>query len=449
MRKSFKPILLVAFSFILLLIIFSCKKDEDVTRAPDEKNFSVTVNNRYDYCWVVLNSLNGKEVLDYQKIDGSGTADFGKLNTQITVSIIWVDSINYSGSNSSINIVSYFNVTCGDWKFEGKNIYSDDPLGELDLQMVYPEDNYGFLQYSIAPSSSYYINAPSGGSYNHAQSIISLEEGNKISLYATVVGVDGGYCNWLIDQEFLLNSANEFMLELDKPLDSKVITYNRPVSSFYFYGQNNNRNTKLLIDRHDHTHPIAPSELTIYYPDNIPVDEFSLSLFGSNENNFYHYSANFDASNGIENNIEIPEASIVGEYDSETDKIYNIEINGVADAIIGLWTYHEQNSGFVFWEVFVESSKDELYRSVLPQEVLDDIGEDINMLGIADFGIVDYNTTKSLSDIVERFYMSNLSMDKYYSTYYRSGHGFDKTDNKICSFNSFEEGIKWVQSNND
>jgi hypothetical protein len=119
-------------SIIVLLIGIgllnsSCKKDEDNTNNNPSSNFSVRFVDGYlsDYGWVVLHSLDGKEVIDYKKIVGDGIADFGEIDEgKVTVSTVRINTYSYDKGydRKYIFINSDYSSPTGNWTFKGGGI---------------------------------------------------------------------------------------------------------------------------------------------------------------------------------------------------------------------------------------------------------------------------------------------------------------------------------------
>lgn len=444
---------ILAVTIALLLAAPSCKKDDDNNGT--SKHFSMSFQDGYldDYGWVVLHNPDGTEVIDYKKIEGDGTADFGEINGGIiSTTIIRVDTINYGNgyTGTYIYLYSYFASPCGNWKFKGGS-YSDDPLGTADITMTYPEDNYNeyFLNTTSTGHNSEQV--PPGG-LNQQYNVYYLDEGNKYSLYGAVMQGNGGWCNWLLNQNFQLYQTNYYSFELNKTLSQVNVTTSKPLDYFYLNGFYNDRNSDLRLYRKSYYNTTSGEETnhTVYVPENMPVSHLLFNGSYSGDNTSYNYRKFFDMQQGLPGNIEIPHQTISATYNESTDEIYNIQVNGTADQVSGNWGFWDNSGSNAFsisWYVYANWDYPSLQRPVLPQEIRDEIGEEIYLLECYRIVLNDFNTTSNLADIVNYFFINEVPTSQRYDESFSYYYYFDQYKSRDFNQRKEEHNDPRIQNN--
>ena len=421
-----KQLLVPGMLAVIIALLFtapSCKKDDDKNLTT---HFSVTFQNGHidDYGWVVLHNLDGTEVIDYKKIEGDGVADFGDINGGLaTVTRIIVDTITYGNGDkaTAIYIYSDYASPCGNWIFKGSD-YSDESMGMANITMTYPDDNYNeyFLQTTSMGKRSYEVPLDR---INTQMEVRRLDDGNKYSMYGAVISDNGGYCNWLLDQNFQLYQVNYYNLELNKALKKVNFTTSKPFSSYYVDAYCNDRESDLQLFRelYNNSAPNGETNHNAILPSNMPVSHMSFRGSYSGDNHGYNYSKFYDMSQGLPGNIDIPDKTITAIYNESTDEITNIQLNGTADQISGRWYYYEISGTddlYISWYVHDNWDYQSIKRPVLPQEILSDIGNEINMMNCVLIGFSDYNTTASHADIINQIFVNGVPASQRYDEYF-------------------------------
>ena len=434
----------ILLSLLIILIFSSCKKDEDNKYRAGNKDkpnqFSVTIDygDNYDYYWVVLHNLNGTEVFDYKKLEGNGTASFAGVNENlITVTIAKIKTDNKKTSNTYISISSFIAAPFGIWKFGSTNSGNGELLGTADISMTYDNSSYDSYTFSTS-SSSYYTRSQIVplNIINIQKSIFRLNEGNKISFYAALFDENGGNCNWQLNQDFQLNETNYYSFEINKTLNSKTVSTNKPFSNVFLSGYSNGRKTQLPLFYFSDENGNPNTENDLLYPFDIPVNELRFSGNNGYEAEFnYYYSKYYDALEGLPNNIEIPTTTISAIYDEINNEFSNISLNGTADMISGEWSfYHSDENGRmrVSWYVHGNYNVNKIRKPTLPQEILDEIGGEISLLEANSIYFSDYNTTSNFVDVVNRFTIIDVPFNQNYDEYYRGSYLFNNNKYLSC-----------------
>ncbi|MEA3444827.1 MAG: hypothetical protein U9R19_08905 [Bacteroidota bacterium] len=407
-KKSMIAILCFAF------LISGCNKDNS-----DSKSLSFCFKDGYikDHGWVVLHNLSGTEVIDYKRVEKDGYVSFGKIDeSSVTISYIVIEKVNGDkGQNKFIDINSYYDVPIGNWKIENYK-FSKESLGTANISMTYPQSNYN--EYFLSTSDNY-INStevPTGG-INHVLETHRIEDGDKYSIYGSVLNNDGGYCGWLLDQDFYSNQVNYYYLALDRPLNIADVTSSQPLHDIYLYGCRYQPYSSLRVFKKRYNELPQNEEINhkLYYPENMPVDKWMLRCFYNPEGSSCGYTKFFDKEQGLPENLIIPNNNIIATYDEYNDEITNIQINGTADNIFGRWSYYQyDDSIFIYWKVYANRDRLKISKPQLPFEVIQDIGETLNNMECDYVGIIDYNTTSNHADIINRFFISDILKDELY-----------------------------------
>ncbi len=426
MKNKSNISLAIFFGVLFLLIISSCKKDQDNDDTNQSNQFSVSIDygNAYDYYWVILHNLDGTEIVDYKKLEGNGTVNFGVINENlVTATIVRVDSVLFS-YEPFIYISTDYSVPNGNWKVS--NGWGKGSLGMAGITLSFASGNYNSYLYGSSTTYLTSQNVPDN-EICLAHGVAKLDFGNKFSFYGAVYSNNGGYCNWLLHQPFQLNNTNSYTLQLNKMLDLKTIVASKPINSFKLYGNMNDRNIQLLM--YDWSDTNSLEELGIKYPSEMPITSFKLLGEGGDEDCKYYYSKYVNSSEGIPNNLVIPNTTLIASYDELNEEFINISINGTADKILGQWIYSLFNFNekkFVYWNVNSNFNSTTLKRPLLPQEVIDDIGDVINLMEPSFIGTFDYNTTSNHLDIIKRFYIDDIPDNQKYDESFSYLYEFDK-----------------------
>ncbi len=409
-------------SFFLLMVIItlaitSCKKNNV------SKSFSVEFKNGYgyDYGWVILHNLDGTEVSDYKKLEGDGIADFGEINEEfVTVTMISIDTIN-----NTAGITSDYACPIGHLIFTGNN-YKVQSQGVANITMTYPGDSYDEYVLAMPDDWEGSENVPYD-MVNTQNNVHYLNEGNKYSIYGAVLKGNSGYCNWLLDQSFQLSQTNYYTMELNKPIAIVNFTTSRPLDYFFLYGCWNQRNSDLMLYRKYYWDNGTSGETNhdAYLPENMPLSDMMFSGSFSKDNNFNSYLKYYSNQQGLPYEIEIPEKIITAVYNESADEMIDIQVTGKADQIFGLW-YGFENDHDISWLVYANWDQTSIKRPVLPDEIINDLGNDLNILKPFYTGLLDYNTTSSQTDIINRFFIENVPLNERYSEYYQSYYLFSQ-----------------------
>jgi hypothetical protein len=418
--------LAVLFGLFIILSSQSCKKDDDKNdnnNTNQSKNLSFTYENYYyDYLWVILHNSDGSEVVDFKKVNGNGVADFGTITGGIaTYSIVKVDTSVYKKDEifTYVYIQTFYNAPCIDWKY----IYSSsnhDSLGYAEIIMTYPEGIYGGYLISSNYFSTSSTSVPSDG-VQKSYAIHDVDEGSKISLYGVVYSSSGGYCNWLLNQDFQQNQVNTYNLDLTNSFVAKTLNSNLPLDYISCSGFINQRKTRLNMFGKSYYDGYGNGETDhlINIPDNIPLEEFSLYGSSFGDNSGYIYRKYYNQAQGVPADFEIPLKSVSASYDQTTNTINNIQVNGQVDQVLGNWYYDDYSSFYLSWRVNANYDVTTLKTPTLPQEVINELGIATNMILASSIGIYDLDVTKNFADLVNRNGMAQpppYNQSFYYET---------------------------------
>lgn len=296
------------------------------------------------------------------------------------------------------------------------------------------------MQYSSSSGHGYSSGNLPENMFNTQLNISRLENDNKISFYAAVYSESGGYYNWVFKQDFILNSTNYYSMELDNPIDSKIVNLNKSYNHFWLHGFLNNRLNRLTLYSKNYYGAVPQNSVELFYPFNIPVEEFRVAVINDEEDNYTAYAKFMDAAEGVQEDIVIPETSVSSLYDVTHDvthdEITNIQVNGTTDYIMGNWLYSSniaKDWDVMYWSVRKNNNASTIKRPVLPSEVYNELGIDESQIEIECLEIMDYNTTTSLSEVVSRFNIYRLPYEELYDEYYysRLNLGIQKRDEKL------------------
>ncbi len=403
---------------VVILSISSCKKDDDNGNGNDSYPFSVELKDGYfrDYGYVVLHSLDGKQVIDYKKIVGDGIADFGKLNEdKVTVTTIRIESLK---SGEYIRIYTDLSSPTGHWIFNGETS-GDQTETKADITMNYPNENFQILMLSstLGYNYSYSVNVPDDQT-NREFKLTGFQSGDKLSIYGAVYTQQGGYYNWLPDQSFQPNITNYYSFEADKQIDNKFVSINKPIYNFGLSGFTKSRsgqNSFKLFKYNNYTEPFT--NINVRYPFNLSLTDLLLLCSGNTSDGWFSYTNFINPSEPVPDNITIPGKSITAEYNSLNDEITNIQISGESDQTGAIWSYsvHDPDYLRVNWFVYAENDIPALKRPELPQEIMNDIGDKISLLKVTSILLTDYDLTSSHADIIKRFFIEDVPVYERYN----------------------------------
>lgn len=409
-------------SISLLLISSSCNKDENNEDENDTvtiEPFSVQFLNGYgkDYGWIVLHSLDGSQILDYKKYVGDAMVDFGNVNSPITVTTIRVDTTSSMDKDISyyVNMATDIASPAGNWIFNNTSYYSTN-LGHADITLNYPENDYSYLFTSCYgfTSSTYNIH-PEETNLNF--DINFLDPTGNFSFFSYVTSEDGSLCNWSLDNTFQTTGTNFYSLYLNKPLSEKIITSNLPLTHLYLSAYWNQRDSYLRISHSDIT--TQELERKVLYPVDMPAEEMQLRAYIISDNYQSFYVKYEDYSNNLPDAIQIPESSLTASFSEDNQAISNIQVSGNTDQVRGYWGYSDVTmDNLINWKVYANKNITQLSRPGLPQEITDEIGFLIDQMEIYSVAMMDYNTTQSHTDIINRFFIQNVPINQRYDESY-------------------------------
>lgn len=426
------------------LFICSCEKDED-NNDDETYEFSVQFVDGYgrDYGWVVLHNGEGTAVSEYKKYVGDALVDFGEINSsKVTITCVMVDTSQtpFMTTAYDIDIASDYISPAGKWIFTGNN-RSDESLGNADITMHFPNGNYsGFLlsQTEGTLSSSEVPGEP----ISLIRTVHRLEENNKYSMFGAVYAGKGGLCGWLLNQNFQLNQTNFYEFDLTQNLFNKTINANRPIAAARIYGCWNQRKSRLYVNLENN--PNMTNDVAVSYPDTLPNTEWYLSLIASDPDGVSYYDKYYDKSSGLPDMVNIPEHSVTASYNETNKEIYNIQIAGTPDHLCGYWTHIDMDN-YIRWRIYSSITRTSLKQFVLPDEVIQEIGDKIDLLGIQYVGITDYNSTNSHDDIINRFFIQNVPVYERYEENHFFTHYLYSSKNKninsateLYNFNEYD-----------
>lgn len=449
MKIKFSPgrhaYLLITFFFVLI-IYTGCKKSDHGDDSNGTYPFSVEFKDSYceDFGYVILHSLDGTQVMDYQKIEGDGIADFGMLEeSRVTVTMVRIDTFQSKGDlGYYIYIDSDIASPAGDWVFRGVPRKYDNT--KADITVRYPEDNYESLLIYMTHSYhwEYTKNVPSGP-FNETWYIYNTDPDTKVDLYASVLTQTGGYCNWLFDQNIQEFNTNYFDLELDKPVNIKPVSFSKAIDRTILSGFNKikDENHYFRIFYHYDTSPLFT--VNIKYPFDIPVSDLYLSSRGETYNSMWYYTFYFNPATGLPDQVDIPNTSVYADYNEITEEFTNIQVNGTADNIVASWIYNADKAyEFIHWRVHTENTTTTIRRPVLPKDIKIELGPNLNLMEAYQIGIFDYDETSSHADIIHRFFIEDIpAYDRYdeafsYFYYLPTQHSSNKKPIEFDRYNA-------------
>lgn len=423
------------FLFVCSLFIFSCDKDEDNNDEAEQYEFSVQFVDGYgrDYGWVVLHNSDGTAVSEYKKYVGDALVDFGEVNSSnVTITCVMIDTFQtpFLTTGYSIDITSDYTSPAGKWIFTGDN-QSKGSLGTADVTMHYPNNNYSGYIISHTSGTQSSSSVPQGEVYV-TDYVYRLEENNKCSMFGAVYAEKGGLYGWLLDQEFQLNQTNEYDFELNQTLTNKTINANKPIGAARLQACWNQRNSRLYVNLTSNWY--TSNDVEVCYPHDMPNSEWYLRLIASDPNGcgYAHYDKYYNKSSGLPDMVNIPDHTVTASYNESTNEINNIEISGTPDQICGYWTYSDMDD-YYNWRIHSPTNKTTLKQPVLPDEVIQEIGDKIDMMFIYYVMITDYNTTNSHEDIINKFFIQNVPVyerydERFYFTHYLDDPKSNNTD---------------------
>jgi hypothetical protein len=449
-------------SIIVLLIGIgllnsSCKKDKDDNNNNLSNNFSVRLADGYfsDYGWVVLHSLDGKEVIDYKKIVGDGIAKFNDINSDlVTVTIVDVfeyDCINLQ-TGKYVVISTDFAAPIGDWVLRGPGDNSVQ-LGTAQISMTYPTGNYNEYFLSTTNGSNYSNNVPASEViFNELFS--TLDDGAQYSIYGAVIGEDDSYCNWALDQDYSTNNPNIYNLELNKVTDEVDFTTSQILSYITIDGYCDQRASEIaLFSNYYHYSPNGASDHKAYFPLDMPIAELFICGRYFKANNVHDFCRFYDMSEGIPDYVDVDGSFISAQYNSSIGTVTDIQISEPADVIRADWNYYNienenETELMLHWLVYVDSEAPTISRPVLPQSILTSIGLNIDEMNVLGLSLANYNTVSSHAEMIKRFYIDDVPLvqrfdEAGYSYYFFEGDRKMGIDRKEMDRSKTKNYFNW------
>ena len=265
------------------------------------------------------------------------------------------------------------------------------------MNINFSQNNYedyvlSFPQYSL---SGHLDQAPIQANYN----IYTLEPNQKISSLCFVYNdSQQGIYGYTLDQDFVLNTTNPISYTLDKPLELVTMSSNKPIEQLNLYAYKGNDYLGFRVGKNttnDHlTHKV------------LHAAEFPRNMSGysaSYSNNDIYYTKSVNSINDISAvSVIIPDATINGSYDPNSQKFHSIQISGTMDQIRGQWSYLSDEVN-AFWIVYQHASASEIGLLARPANIINDIGFNPDLLEPFTLELIEFNTTSNYDEIVERF----------------------------------------------
>lgn len=437
MRKTILSYgIFVCISILILLV--SCKKENNGGAEDNQHPFSIELVDGYskDFCYVVLHSLDGKEVIDYKKVVGDGIADFGYLNeNKVTVTMVIFDTTETEiGTEYEVILSTDIESPAGKWIFRS---YPSQKVNETyaQIEVNYPNDNFEYLLISASNSGGRYRftkNVPEE-QYTYLTTLTDAAPGDKLSFYAAVYTQDGGYCNWEFNQDVFINAVNEYNIDLNKPLAIKQINVSQPLYRFVINGLYKPRDFKSFFRMFNHYNTQnQTNHINAKYPSDIQISEYLLWCNGMTGDGSFFYSTFVNGPDNMPGSIAIPTQTVSAHYNAQTDEVDNIQVNGTADAVGASWRYRNWGELYesINWYVYSENDISSIKRPVLPQVILNILGEDLDQLEISSVFISDYDLTSSHADIITRFFIEDMPIFERYNTGFSYYFNFSKYKHK-------------------
>jgi len=154
--------------------------------------------------------------------------------------------------------------------------------------MTYPYDYY--YQFFLTTTDTWYYSGDVPYDLvNFQNNVYYLKDNNKYSIYGSVIQDYGGYCNWMLDQNFQLNQTNYYNLDLNQSLDMVNFSTSRPIEYLYLYGYWNQRKSDLLLYRKS-TYGNGETNHDVYYPLSMPLSDLRFRGSYYEYDSYYSYT---------------------------------------------------------------------------------------------------------------------------------------------------------------
>jgi hypothetical protein len=392
-------------AIILAVFVSSCKKDDDTSSSPKTTYpMVVQIMNGYftntgNYGYVILHNLDGTEVVDFVKVNGDTTIDFGKLSQKnATISI--VKYVSNSKASASYSIDTYVGASAGTWKF-GYNIV--DPLeykGKANFDIFYPDGEYEFASLESTGGSKVWTDV-TGSMLTDVININKLQRNNKISSFASVYENDIGYCNWEINSDFTPETTNDYSLSLDKTmipfnLNSNLSIFNSFVRAYwddYFASQ-------ILFYSFN-----ADTKSKLYLPNEYPADKIALLMTGELGGQQYSVEKYFTGIDEIKGFIDIQDYNISYSYNSSSESFTDINISSACAYAKGQWSYLGIEKSINF-NVYGEFGSATISKPNLPSEIKHYIGDEYSSLAPSKIEIMASPELEDFDAYINRYLIS-------------------------------------------
>jgi len=399
---------LVVF-FATVLIFISC---ENLTKSKKNNNLEVRVKNDG---YVILHSLDGKEVIEYKEVNSGETVVFEDLeNSHVTFTIV---NTNVSGVYW---LSSYYEVPVTNYQIENLTI-NHESIGTVDLDISYPDPN-GETDYTEKRMS---LNGFIEDLENSNDiPVYNLYSNDKIKIFGYVWDeyAKYGYYNWVESDEFIKNGTNKFALDIDKPFKEKVITSNRDIKDVFInvvcdpYNDDVHYFNKRVSYANIRSDEITEKKHKVYYTDILDGDLYSVNLFNYlTDGSRYEMNVYCDELPDI---IEIPSDEIEANYDVENEIILDVVCNGVGDFMLATWSYHNKvltdssenhmswSSEIVTgWNIFTPKTYNNICRPEIPDEIILNEYNDLHLSCI----VYDYSKINGYDD----FFRTNSGLSSF------------------------------------
>ena len=325
-------------------------------------------------CWVIVGDAEGDSVFDVERATEDGTIFLGSaLPNRYTVTFAWASVY------SDMRITSYVNTAQRHWLFDG---IADQNLGQMALTVNYPAGDWERLR--VYTSTGGFDNQVFGDtSWSTQTSVHHVENGNALSAVGIISGPSGKLCGWTVASPFLLGDTNSVAIVLDQPIPVHTITATRLLDELWVYGLRDETNPPYLFD------VVNSSDAAAF---DVGVPEFPVSsywLAGANYTGEQYFLVWQKTAGSVPAMLTISDAIINANYDDELQAFQEITVQGPADAIWGLWEYHDFEY-FLDWVVYAPRASMDISLPVIPDSLSVPIAEmQPACVGLNDFGPTD------------------------------------------------------------
>ena len=415
-KITFTKLLLITV-FSLGILFSSCQKHNS-----DNNSLSFHFMDGYitDHGWVVIHSLDGNDVLDYKQLDTDGFVDFGEWpSDSVTFTTVIIEKMIWdSGPRRQIDIRTYSEAPCGNWKFENYR-YSTEPLGTAKVSMEYPDGNYDEYILSTTDKYGYRYEVIGNNPINYDIEVRRLEDGGKYSMYGAIKNQNGGMGGWLLDQDFYTGQSNAYSFTLDEPIAELSLTTSMTMTQVELFGLRYNPWSQLMFDR------VGQQSLSEYwetshsllYPTNFPAEKLMFKGYSAQERGRSTHSKIVDKDQGFPNEIICPMITVAGILATDgTNKILNVQTSGPATYIYGTWRYCDtENLLNVSWNVYADYKAETIKTPLLPFEIVQEIGTAYSQLECNWLGLYDFNSTSGWWNYTNRFFIDVVPLENRFN----------------------------------